>query len=152
MTDAAAAVSDIGNGASLAVGGFGLCGIPQTLIEALGRSVVTGLEVVSNNCGVDVTAHGLTVAELAPNMSVDELTAKTAAPLDTAALVAAGDLTLAWGPRLAAKICPPLRRGGRPDTLGLRDSGAPSPTRQRSGPSDTAARSGQTNLLNYSDA
>ncbi len=47
------AVADIENGASLAVGGFGVCGIPAALIEALLEAGVDGLEVVSNNCGVD---------------------------------------------------------------------------------------------------
>ena len=50
---AADAVADIPAGASLAVGGFGLCGIPSVLIGALLQSGVDGLEVVSNNCGVD---------------------------------------------------------------------------------------------------
>jgi len=50
---AAEAVADIPSGASLAVGGFGLCGIPSVLIDALLESGVTDLEAVSNNCGVD---------------------------------------------------------------------------------------------------
>lgn len=50
---AAEAVADVRDGASLAVGGFGLCGIPQALIDALLVSGVTDLETVSNNCGVD---------------------------------------------------------------------------------------------------
>src|SRR5215203_4127596 len=47
------AVADIGSGSSLAVGGFGLCGVPSVLIGALLESGVGELEVVSNNCGVD---------------------------------------------------------------------------------------------------
>ena len=47
------AVADIPDGASLAVGGFGLCGIPVALIDALHRRGTTDLETVSNNCGVD---------------------------------------------------------------------------------------------------
>src|SRR5215218_477860 len=47
------AVADIGSGSSLAVGGFGLCGVPSVLISALLESGVGELEVVSNNCGVD---------------------------------------------------------------------------------------------------
>jgi 3-oxoacid CoA-transferase subunit A len=54
---AAAAVADIPTGATLAVGGFGLCGIPDALIEAIADSETTDLEVFSNNCGVD--DHGL---------------------------------------------------------------------------------------------
>jgi len=46
-------VADVRDGASLAVGGFGLCGIPQALIEGLLKTGVTDLETVSNNCGVD---------------------------------------------------------------------------------------------------
>ncbi|MFE5393055.1 CoA transferase subunit A [Streptomyces sp. NPDC056568] len=56
---AAEAVADIGAGASLAVGGFGLCGIPSTLIAALHTQGADGLRVVSNNCGTD--DHGLGV-------------------------------------------------------------------------------------------
>jgi len=38
---------------TLAVGGFGLCGIPEALIEALKNTGVTGLTCISNNAGVD---------------------------------------------------------------------------------------------------
>jgi 3-oxoacid CoA-transferase subunit A len=55
----AEAVADIPDGASLAVGGFGLCGIPTALIEALYRGEVSGLETVSNNCGVDDWGLGI---------------------------------------------------------------------------------------------
>lgn len=47
------AVADIGNGSSLAVGGFGLNGIPHNLIGALLDQGASGLITVSNNCGVD---------------------------------------------------------------------------------------------------
>ncbi|MFD3538577.1 CoA transferase subunit A [Streptomyces sp. NPDC058662] len=57
--DALEAVADVGEGDSLAVGGFGLCGIPGVLIEALRRRGVGGLRVVSNNCGVDDWGLGL---------------------------------------------------------------------------------------------
>ena len=53
VASAADAVADIPDGASLAVGGFGLCGNPIALIEALLAQGTTGLSVVSNNCGVD---------------------------------------------------------------------------------------------------
>ncbi|WP_197480771.1 CoA transferase subunit A [Rhodococcus sp. EPR-157] len=54
---AATAVADIGDGSSVAVGGFGLCGIPDALIQAIGETDASDLEVFSNNCGVD--DHGL---------------------------------------------------------------------------------------------
>src|SRR5215831_15752785 len=47
------AVRDITDGCMLMVGGFGLCGIPETLIEALVRKGVRNLTTVSNNAGVD---------------------------------------------------------------------------------------------------
>ena len=51
---AAAALKDIvRDGQLMAVGGFGLCGIPEALIEALRDSGVKGLTVISNNAGVD---------------------------------------------------------------------------------------------------
>jgi 3-oxoacid CoA-transferase subunit A len=53
VASAAEAVADIGSGSSLAVGGFGLCGIPSVLIEALLEQGADELEAVSNNCGVD---------------------------------------------------------------------------------------------------
>ena len=56
---AADAVADIGPGASLAVGGFGLCGIPDELIAAIAAGDATDLEVFSNNCGVDDRGLGI---------------------------------------------------------------------------------------------
>lgn len=60
---AAAAVADIPDGASLAVGGFGLCGIPVALIDALHAQGTTDLETVSNNCGVDDWGLGRLLAD-----------------------------------------------------------------------------------------
>jgi 3-oxoacid CoA-transferase subunit A len=54
-----AAVADIPEGASLAVGGFGLAGIPWFLIEALLEQGAGDLTIVSNNCGVDGAGLGL---------------------------------------------------------------------------------------------
>jgi 3-oxoacid CoA-transferase subunit A len=45
------AVADVPDGASLAVGGFGLSGVPGVLIQTLYEQGVTGVSVVSNNCG-----------------------------------------------------------------------------------------------------
>lgn len=47
------AVRDIPDGATLMLGGFGLCGIPENLIDALVRRGVKGLHTISNNMGVD---------------------------------------------------------------------------------------------------
>lgn len=56
---AAEAVADIGSGATLAVGGFGLCGIPDALIAVIAAGASTDLEVFSNNCGVDDYGLGI---------------------------------------------------------------------------------------------
>ncbi len=58
-----AALDGIESGASLAVGGFGLCGIPSVLIRGLVAKGVTDLEAVSNNCGVDDWGLGLLLRE-----------------------------------------------------------------------------------------
>jgi 3-oxoacid CoA-transferase subunit A len=50
---AAAAVADIRSGSTIAVGGFGMCGVPITLIDALYARDVGDFEIVSNNCGSD---------------------------------------------------------------------------------------------------
>ncbi|WP_238017596.1 CoA transferase subunit A [Dactylosporangium sp. AC04546] len=59
VMDAGHAVGDVPDGASIAVGGFGLCGIPMDLIAALAAKGVRGLRVVSNNCGVDDWGLGI---------------------------------------------------------------------------------------------
>lgn len=56
---AAEAVADIKDGATLMVGGFGLVGIPEQLILALADSGVKDLTVISNNCGIDDWGLGL---------------------------------------------------------------------------------------------
>jgi 3-oxoacid CoA-transferase subunit A len=56
---AAALAGVVKDGQTFAVGGFGLCGIPEALIEALRDSGVTGLTCVSNNAGVDGFGLGL---------------------------------------------------------------------------------------------
>ena len=61
--DAGAALRDIvADGQTLAVGGFGLCGIPEALIAALRDSGAKGLTVISNNAGVDGFGLGLLLA------------------------------------------------------------------------------------------
>jgi 3-oxoacid CoA-transferase subunit A len=62
MPSAADAVADIPCGASLAVGGFGLVGVPGVLIEALLRQGANDLEIVSNNCGAAGSGLGVLLA------------------------------------------------------------------------------------------
>lgn len=56
------ALAGVRDGASFAVGGFGLSGIPNVLIQALYNTGVTGIGVVSNNCGVDGGGLGVLLA------------------------------------------------------------------------------------------
>jgi 3-oxoacid CoA-transferase subunit A len=51
VASAAQAVSDVDDGATIAVGGFGLCGVPKVLINALYDKGAGSLGIVSNNCG-----------------------------------------------------------------------------------------------------
>jgi len=62
VSTTADAVAGIADGATIAVGGFGLCGIPSVLIAELHDTGVTDLEVVSNNCGVDGWGLGVLLA------------------------------------------------------------------------------------------
>jgi len=59
VSSPAEAVADIPDGAVLAVGGFGLCGVPFELIDALLEQGASGLTTISNNCGVDDQALGV---------------------------------------------------------------------------------------------
>ncbi len=59
---AAEAVADIDDGATLMVGGFGLCGNPENLISALLARGTKGLTVISNNCGTTDKGLGVLLA------------------------------------------------------------------------------------------
>src|SRR6478672_5382385 len=55
----AEATSDIADGSTLVVGGFGLCGVPENLIAALRDQGTRDLTVISNNCGIDDFGLGI---------------------------------------------------------------------------------------------
>src|ERR1700749_3935383 len=63
IDSATAAVAQIPSGATLAVGGFGLCGIPSVLIRALHDAGVDQLEAVTNNAGVDDWGLGMLLGD-----------------------------------------------------------------------------------------
>ena len=56
--NADAAIADLPDGATILVGGFGLCGIPENLIEAVRRKGTRNITVISNNAGVDTFGLG----------------------------------------------------------------------------------------------
>ena len=62
VASAEEAIHDVMDGATIMVGGFGLCGIPENLIRALGRKGVKNLTTISNNAGVDGLGMGLLLA------------------------------------------------------------------------------------------
>lgn len=59
ITDLEAAIAQIPDGATLMLGGFGLCGIPENALQALLKSGVKNLTCISNNAGVDDFGLGL---------------------------------------------------------------------------------------------
>jgi 3-oxoacid CoA-transferase subunit A len=62
VANADAAIHDVFDGATIMIGGFGLCGIPENLIRALVRKGTRNLTTVSNNVGVDGYGMGLLLA------------------------------------------------------------------------------------------
>lgn len=58
VSDADEAVADIADGSTVMLGGFGLCGVPETLIGALVRKGAKGLHTISNNMGIDGCGMG----------------------------------------------------------------------------------------------
>lgn len=62
VATAAEAVAGIPSGARMAVGGFGICGVPTQLINAVLDTGISDLETVSNNCGLDDAGLGLLLA------------------------------------------------------------------------------------------
>jgi|SRR5690348_2709618 len=59
FTNADEAIKDISDGATLMIGGFGLCGIPENCLKALVKNKVKGLTCISNNAGIDDFGIGL---------------------------------------------------------------------------------------------
>src|ERR1700677_2244500 len=62
VASAEEAIQDVSDGASIMVGGFGLCGNPENLIRALAKKGVKNLTTISNNAGVDGFGVGLLLA------------------------------------------------------------------------------------------
>jgi 3-oxoacid CoA-transferase subunit A len=59
VADADEAINDILSGATLMLGGFGLCGIPENCIKALAKKNINNLTCISNNAGVDEFGLGI---------------------------------------------------------------------------------------------
>src|SRR5258706_5044697 len=62
VANAEEAIQDVFEGATIMIGGFGLCGMPENLIRALARKGTKNLNTISNNVGVDGLGMGLLLA------------------------------------------------------------------------------------------
>src|SRR5579863_9407592 len=62
VSSADEAIRDVFDGATIMIGGFGLCGMPENLIRALVRKGTKNLTTISNNAGVDGVGNGLLLA------------------------------------------------------------------------------------------
>jgi 3-oxoacid CoA-transferase subunit A len=62
VANADEAICDVFDGATIMIGGFGLCGMPENLIRALVRKGARNLRTISNNVGVDGVGNGLLLA------------------------------------------------------------------------------------------
>src|SRR5471032_224960 len=106
--DAASALAGIvQNGQTIAVGGFGLCGIPEALIGALRDSGVTGLTAISNNAGVD----GFGLGQLLETSQIKKMIASYVGEnKEFARQYLAGELELEFTPQ--GTLAEKLRDGG----------------------------------------
>ncbi|WP_332876996.1 CoA transferase subunit A [Massilia sp. S19_KUP03_FR1] len=106
--DAASALAGVvHDGQMIAVGGFGLCGIPEALIEALRDSGVTGLTAISNNAGVD----GFGLGQLLETRQIKKMIASYVGEnKEFARQYLAGELDLEFTPQ--GTLAEKLRCGG----------------------------------------
>lgn len=102
-----AAVADIHNGASIAVGGFGLVGIPARLIDALREQGATDLTIISNNLGTDGFGLGLLLADKRIAKSIGSYLGSNK---EYARQYLAGELTVEFTPQ--GTLAERMRAGG----------------------------------------
>ncbi len=102
-----AAVADIPDGATIAVGGFGLVGIPARLIDALREQGATDLTIVSNNLGTDGFGLGLLLADKRISKSIGSYLGSNK---EYARQYLAGELTVEFTPQ--GTLAERMRAGG----------------------------------------
>ncbi len=108
VTSADAAIEKLEDGATILMGGFGLCGIPENLIAAVRRRGTKNLTVVSNNAGVDDFGIGL----LLQNRQVKKMISTYVGENKLfEQLVMAGELEVELNPKaLSPNACVPAAR------------------------------------------
>lgn len=104
---AADAVADIPDGASIAVGGFGLVGIPAVLIESLREQGATNLTIISNNLGTDGFGLGLLLSDGRISRSIGSYLGTNK---EYARQYLAGELTVEFTPQ--GTLAERMRAGG----------------------------------------
>ncbi|VDK55427.1 unnamed protein product, partial [Cylicostephanus goldi] len=93
------AVQDIPDNAKLLVGGFGLCGIPENLINALSETGQKGLTCVSNNAGVDDWGLGILLKSRQIKKMISSYVGENA---EFARQYLSGELELEFTPQVSA--------------------------------------------------
>jgi len=106
--DAASALDGlVRDGMTMMAGGFGLCGIPENLIDALVASQVTGLTVISNNCGV----YGFGLGKLLEKRQIRKMVSSYVGENKLfAQLYLAGELEIEFNPQ--GTLAERIRAGG----------------------------------------
>lgn len=107
-SDATAALAGLlKDGMTIMAGGFGLCGIPETLIEAVRESGVRGLTVISNNAGID----GIGLGRLLETRQIDKMISSYVGENAMfAQQYLAGDLQIEFNPQ--GTLAERIRAGG----------------------------------------
>jgi 3-oxoacid CoA-transferase subunit A len=106
-TATAALAGLLKNDMTIMSGGFGLCGIPETLIHAIREAGVTGLTVISNNCGVDGIGLGVLLEARQIKKMVSSYVGENKL---FAELYLAGDLEIEFNPQ--GTLAERIRAGG----------------------------------------
>lgn len=106
-TATAALAGLLKNDMTIMSGGFGLCGIPETLIQAIREAGVTGLTVISNNCGVDGIGLGVLLEARQIKKMVSSYVGENKL---FAELYLAGDLEIEFNPQ--GTLAERIRAGG----------------------------------------
>jgi 3-oxoacid CoA-transferase subunit A len=116
VSSAEEAIQDVVDGATIMVGGFGLCGMPENLIRALAQKGVKNLTTISNNAGVDGYGMGLLLANgqirrhigtyVGENKLLEEMVLKGAVQLDLVPQGTFSERIRAGGAGIAAFFTP----------------------------------------------
>jgi len=103
IASADAAIEKLTDGATILMGGFGLCGIPENLIAAVRRKGTKNLTVVSNNAGVDDFGIGLLLQQRQVKKMISTYVGENKL---FEQLVLSGELQVELNPQGVRRACP----------------------------------------------